>query len=107
MGQLPKINTEKEDIGVKLSAIENLTNDLEMHSTNKKLGTRWAYQWGAHFCTLAKVDMAILTYVYPIGLMKAMTNIDGGSKNRKNPIPLAIAKLLPYVKFFPYQLLLV
>ena len=107
MGQLPKINTEKEDLGVKLSAIENLTNDLEMHSTNKKLGTRWAYQWGAHFCTLAKVDMAILTYVYPIGLTKPMRNIDRGSKNRKNPIPLAIAKLLPYVKFFPYQLLLV
>ena len=64
MGQLPKINTEKEDLGVKLSAIENLTNDLEMHSTNKKLGTRWAYQWGAHFCTLAKVDMAILKYGY-------------------------------------------
>ena len=109
MGQLPKINTEKEDLGVKLSAIENLTNDLEMHSTNKKLGTRWAYQWGAHFCTLAKVDMAILTYgyVYPIGLTKAMRNIYGGSKIHKNPIPLAIAKLLPYVKFFPYQLLLV
>jgi hypothetical protein len=40
MGQLPKINTEKEDLRVKLSAIENLTNDLEMHSTNKKLGAR-------------------------------------------------------------------
>ena len=39
-GTTPKNNTEKEDLGVKLSAIENLTNDLEMHSTNKKLGTR-------------------------------------------------------------------
>ena len=96
MGQLPKINTEKEDLGVKLSAIENLTNDLEMHSTNKKLGTRWAYQWGAHFCTLAKVDMAILTYgyVYPIGLTKAMRNIYGG-----NSKTFAICQIFPISTF--------
>ena len=103
MGQLTTINTKKEDLGVKLSAIENLTNDLEMHSTNKKLGTRWAYQWGAHFCTLAKVDMAILTYgyVYPIGLTKAMRNIDRGIKNGKKTHIWICENCLPFnVKFF-------
>ena len=112
MGQLTKINTEKEDLGVKLSAIENLTNDLEMHSTNKKLGTRWAYQWGAHFCTLAKVDMAILTYgyVYPIlykGLTKVTKTLTEGIKMAKNTHSIGNSKTFALCQIFPNQLLLV